>query len=1150
MKKLIALVIFISCLVQLSFQQEPQCSSSKLCPEGCCSSAGFCGYGPDYCSNGCQSTCDAKSGCNPGWTGSQYSEKDSCPLNVCCSKSGWCGTTEEFCGDNKVVRPSCAIDAKAVSRVIGYYEAWAPSKRSRYSMLPEEIPYGQYTHIIFSFATINPSTFKVSAGDYQTELMMSRIGAIKFLQPDIKIWVALGGWAFNDPGRTQTTFSDIASSTANINIFLDSLVQMMNKYGFDGVDIDWEYPVAEDRNGRPEDYKNIVTFMTKLHSRMKDTKKGTSMALPASYWYLQNFDIKALEPQVDWFNIMSYDEHGSWDIDNDWIGPWANSHTNMTDIQMALDLLWRNDISPSKVTMGMAFYSRSFTLTDPACSALGCRISSGGNPGKYSDTVGVLLHAEIQEIIAEKKLTPVLDRVGAVKTVSWDNQWVSFDDVATWRLKANIARSQCIEGFMVWAMSQDDEKGTNILGLNQALGRKTPAFPDFTPTDKPVVAQPIMAPKLCRWSGCFAGCPTGFKTVPRDGYDEIMLDANICSVNDGASVFCCPAEQTLPTCAWRGHKNSGNCSPGCEAGEVEVGTLSLGCKKNYQSACCTSTAVTAAYGACRWTSCVDDPKTACTGTLFSTPIKQWSDKDSCSDGKSRGLCCSNPPPAAFSTSCKWVPKAGYLNGPGKENVCEGQCPSDSVQISLKQSYAAFPGGSCIGPNAFCCPDPKAIVPRTDEAGDSDGAKAANQFKLVLIKYMKNPTCPATLLEPTLSDQYGGAVTKKRNLAVESREYEILQGRATDCTLNNWNILLGTAVLMFTKQNVGFDAIRKMWDENIAATFDDVYEVKSLALYKTSYPWLDWRAFLEYILINPRKAGSGMRDARETGVQLCQLAAPPVSKRKLSKQSYVAKWAKRAVWPTRTVSTNDDSPVPSLQRILTGIEAGDLSLHYARWQYAEGTSTDFNPGPFLELAYWIGPSPSVYEDEEWYDGYRDMTSDSDYYDSWVVFHLHIDPSDEAFLISQNGHTYVAVPHVSIYHGQFIELGNNQDGAWRVSGERTRYTRRTGWDCPAGGGSWYVGAARDMEGANDLTVAMHAWGEQLWADGYMATLGLRLIIEPPPGSLGGEINPSTPGTLVHGRSARTSAAQLGNPYWRNFLIDRGNYLWQTARPPGAG
>ncbi|OBT91096.1 hypothetical protein VE02_00132 [Pseudogymnoascus sp. 03VT05] len=468
-----------------------------------------------------------------------------------------------------------------------------PAPLTPKKMMPEEIPYGQYTHIVFSFATINPSTFKASAGHPQSEYMMSRIDSIKIIQADIKIWVALGGWSFNNLGPTQTTFSDIASSAANTNIFLGSLVQMMNEYGFDGVDIDWEYPAAEDRNGRPEDYKDIVTFMTKLNLRMKDTKKGISMVLPTSYRYLQNFDIKALESQVDWFNILSYDEHGSWDIDNESTGPWVNSHTNMTDIQSALDLLWRNDIDPRKVTMGMAFYGRSFTLTDPACSALGCRVSSGGNPGETSRMVGMLFHTEIQEIIAEKNLTSVLDRVGAVKTVSWDNQWVSFDDAETWRLKAGIARSQCIEGFMVWAMSQDDKERTNIIGLNLALGRKEPAFPNFTIIEEqPVVARPmVVAPELCRWSGCYEGCPSGFKAVPRDGYDEVMMDATVChdesAPNRGVSIFCCPSEHMIPNCTWRGHKNSGKCSPSCNSGEIEVGSRRLGCKKNHQSACCT-----------------------------------------------------------------------------------------------------------------------------------------------------------------------------------------------------------------------------------------------------------------------------------------------------------------------------------------------------------------------------------------------------------------------------------------------------------------------------------------------------------------------------------------------------------------------------------
>ena len=106
-------------------------------------------------------------------------------------------------------------------------------------MLPEEIPYGYYTHINFAFATINPQTFEIIPGDTLTETYMERIRALKLVQPDLEIWIAVGGWTFNDPGPTATTFSDIASSEANTNAFVDSLVKMMNKYGFDGLDLDW-----------------------------------------------------------------------------------------------------------------------------------------------------------------------------------------------------------------------------------------------------------------------------------------------------------------------------------------------------------------------------------------------------------------------------------------------------------------------------------------------------------------------------------------------------------------------------------------------------------------------------------------------------------------------------------------------------------------------------------------------------------------------------------------------------------------------------------------------------------------------------------------------------------------------------------------------
>lgn len=1097
--------------------------------------------------SGCQGTCDQKSQCNPGWDSNQWSEITTCPLNVCCSKDGFCGQTEEFCGDNQVDRPSCGSD-NAVTRVIGYYESWAPSKRPCYSMLPEKIPFGQYTHIIFSFATINPSTFKVSAGDSETEYLMSRIGAIKVVQPDIKIWVALGGWAFNDPGPTQKTFGDIAASPAHTKTFLDSLVQMMNKYGLDGIDIDWEYPVADDRSGRPEDYKNIVTFVKSLRERMKVDKRGVSMAIPASYWYLQHFDIKALEAHVDWFNLMSYDMHGSWDIDNEFTGPWANSHTNMTEIQMALDLLWRNDISPKKVTMGMAFYSRSFTLTDPGCNHLGCRVSSGGNAGRCSDTVGVLLHPEVQEIISEKKLTSTLDRTAAVKTVSWNNQWTSFDDVATWRLKGNIARGQCVEGFMVWAMSQDDEKGTNIKALNQALGRKTPEFPDFTP-DVHEALPSTMLPLQCRWSSCFEGCPSGFKEVQRDGHKEIMLDTSICSDqfdNVGFARLCCPASEEFPTCTWRGHKNSGHCKPGCDDGEVEVGSLITGCSKNYQSACCTLTESTKSYGLCSWSDCTTDPEKACGDNFIASSSQGWGGHKSCNAQKkeSRALCCLKSAPNAFSfKDCKWVPKDGHLKGGGLDNICEGACPQDAVKLSLSIGFHLVPGRetACYGYNAFCCTDPKPapIEPRDDGFGSLQG----QEFKLLISKYMESPSCPALILQPTIHDEYGG-VDAKRDLEIRARDYDLIQGRATVCYNDNWQKMLTYAALMFTVLDAGFNAVRTIWDNDFAGYFDEELEHAQLTDYFFDYPLIDHRAHLEYVLLNPIHAGEGMRVARRAGTQLCHLPGSiGARKRHLANSSPKLAATKRIIWPFES----DQSYTPNIRAILQGIERGDLSLHYARWQWYNNEPR----GPLLELAYWIGPQPGVATTgNSAYDQYRDTTQRDNQWgrDRWAVFHLHFTQNPREWLITgEDGNTYAGVPGIRFFHGQEAAPQTVDSGAWRVDGQTAQrpYTARHGWDCPDEGGLWYVGYP-DQPTDPDVQL-LQRFGERLYREGYVNLEGLRLIIEPPNGAPASELNPENPGYLVRPPSGYTSAAGNRDPYQLNFLIQNGLYNFFTAPPP---
>ena len=56
---------------------------------------------------------------------------------------------------------------------------------------------------------------------------------------------------------------------------------------------------------------------------------------------------------------MTYDIHGVWDSTVQSIGSYAFAHTNLTEIETGLNLLWRNNINPDRVVMGLGFYGRS-----------------------------------------------------------------------------------------------------------------------------------------------------------------------------------------------------------------------------------------------------------------------------------------------------------------------------------------------------------------------------------------------------------------------------------------------------------------------------------------------------------------------------------------------------------------------------------------------------------------------------------------------------------------------------------------------------------------------------------------------------------------------------------------------------------------------
>ncbi|UPK93523.1 hypothetical protein LCI18_004458 [Fusarium solani-melongenae] len=748
---------FLFFLLQFLFtlaQDEPQCSATKPCAKGCCSKWGFCGYGKDSCAKDvCVNNCDQKAECDPGGFGREFVQIDKCPLNVCCSKSGFCGYTEEFCGQNKIDPPKCS--SHTLQRVVGYYEGWSKGRVCN-KFMPEQIPLGVYTHLNYAFATIDPETFQVRLASSTEKDIYERLTMLKERDPDLKVLIAIGGWTFNDPGPTETTFSDIARSESNQKAFIKSLVSFLSTYNFDGIDLDWEYPKAKDRSGRDEDFETFPKFLANIKSALKSTGRDElSITLPASYWYLQNFDLGKIEPHVDFFNIMSYDLHGTWDKGNEWVGPYLNAHTNLTEIKEAMNLLWRNKVSPDKVVLGTGFYGRAFTATSPNCLEPGCTYESGAPRQKCSNEISVMLNSEIMEVINRTNASPKLDKEAAVKILTFDsNNWVAYDDEETLKMKADFAREQCLSGLMVWAVSHDVEDGRFSKAIGEAAGRKFTSIPirggmTMIEIDSSTSNQTETKHAQCKWTDCGQSCPANWIRVMRKDKgarkNEQMIDGTGC-VDGAVHELCCPPEGDMPTCGWYTH-NNGKCDQKCPEETFEIGSLNSHCRSNYQSACCTKgSSNTKLYESCSWT---DGPKcddydcasgldkvavsgsgsggAGCDSRHVDIPVGEYVSQE-------RKYCCKKE-----DENHKWDDCQVYNNlGPGPsddEFFCRSGCPSDRVRVALNR----FPPRSdnkipCFrGLKAHCCIPKSSTFTKRESPLDSG-------LRDVLDTFAESPFC--------------------------------------------------------------------------------------------------------------------------------------------------------------------------------------------------------------------------------------------------------------------------------------------------------------------------------------------------------------------------------------------------------------------------
>lgn len=115
-------------------------------------------------------------------------------------------------------------------RRVGYFEMFHLDQRKCDRFLPEHIAGGALTHVNLAFALISKD-FKIT-GNHPD--IVARGAHLKDRFTGLRVNIAIGGWAFNNP-PTANIWSNMVASYEYTQTFLDSLVDYLTKFGLDGV---------------------------------------------------------------------------------------------------------------------------------------------------------------------------------------------------------------------------------------------------------------------------------------------------------------------------------------------------------------------------------------------------------------------------------------------------------------------------------------------------------------------------------------------------------------------------------------------------------------------------------------------------------------------------------------------------------------------------------------------------------------------------------------------------------------------------------------------------------------------------------------------------------------------------------------------------
>lgn len=319
----------------------------------------------------------------------------------------------------------------------------------------EDVKGNELSSLIIAFAHIENGTDVVVQDMDSTKPnpflnLPIEIKKLKKSYPHLKVNLSVGGWGADG-------FSDMALTKDSRTKFIESLIKNIKTFDFDGIDIDWEYPV----NGgwgtiksRPEDKVNFTSLMKEIREALdklgKETKKvyGLSFAAAAGGWYFDCVELKELVKVVDYVKLMTYDYYGGWSETTGHLSSLYDNGKNEISTDAVVKAYIQQGVPKEKLMMGVPLYGRAWK-----------GVKDGGTNGLYQAQGGdVYPDGVTQEDIASliaSGYKRYWDNTAKVPYLYNGDVFVTYEDSESLKEKAKYVKDNGLAGIMVWEYAHD-----------------------------------------------------------------------------------------------------------------------------------------------------------------------------------------------------------------------------------------------------------------------------------------------------------------------------------------------------------------------------------------------------------------------------------------------------------------------------------------------------------------------------------------------------------------------------------------------------------------------------------------------------------------------------------------------------------------------